>query len=423
VLKRLLKPNSFSANVAVLVSGTALGQVIVVAASPLLTRIYSPDDFGILAVFSSILGMAVVVASLKYEIAILLPREEHKAFHVLALSVMVAAAMGVITLVAVVTLGSRISELANMPELHGILFLVPLGVFGSGVYQALSNWAVRQAKYTIIAKSRLTQSLGSVLAQLILGPTGLTAIGLPVGQVVGLTAGFSSLLKLSLASATIFLRDLGWRDLTAAAGRYRRFVYISSPAGLLNNAALFMPAIVIAALFSPQAAGWFALADRVVKMPINLLSRSLGQVYYQRAATLRNEGQGSLLRLYVRTAGNIAALAIIPALIFAIASPWLFHWLFGADWRMAGVTARFLSLSSFTQLLLGPLSQTLNVLERQDVQAVWDASRLILLVLAVFAIGQLDVPFGTSIAIYAACMAFGDFVLFIIMLYLVRHTT
>ena len=147
-VKRFLPESAFAKNVSVLVGGTALGQVITVLASPLLTRIYTPDDFGTLAVFASFLSIAAVIASLRYELAIPLPEDDKTAANVLALSLSIVVGNSLLAGILVWLFGGKVVNVINAPQLRPYLWLLPLGIFGVGTYQVLNYWAIRKKPLT-----------------------------------------------------------------------------------------------------------------------------------------------------------------------------------------------------------------------------------------------------------------------------------
>ncbi|MCS5582709.1 MAG: oligosaccharide flippase family protein, partial [Pseudomonadales bacterium] len=136
VLQRVPK-SRFVRSVSILAGGTAAGQLIVIAASPILTRLYSPEDFGMLAVYGGVLGILGVIASLRYQLAIPLPDTDREALHIVALSLLIVGLMTGIVWLAVVLAGQEFVALLNTPELAEYLWLLPVGLFLVGVFQVL----------------------------------------------------------------------------------------------------------------------------------------------------------------------------------------------------------------------------------------------------------------------------------------------
>lgn len=401
-LRRPFRSN-FVKNVAVLAGGTALGQAIVVLASPLLTRLYTPEDFGYLAAYASLLSIIVVVGSLKYQLAIPLPEADEDAFNLLALSFIALGAVTGLVSLALWAFGAELLNLLNASILQPYLWLLPLGLLGAGAYQALSYWAIRKNIYRHLAMTKLTQGVGLVVTQIILGLAKLGPIGLIIGDVVGRAAGSSNLARAMLPRG--LWRSLSLKRIAKNASRYRRFPLLSSGSALLNSAGLQLPSLMLLAFYGPQIAGWFALSQRLIGIPMTLIGTSVSQVYIGQAARLARESPSQLRSLFFKTTYRLLLLAAVPSMTLFALGPWLFSLIFGSDWLQSGLYARILAPMFLLQFAIVPLSQTLNILERQDLQLVWDAGRFAL-VLGAFWTAQLMTWSDTQAMIgFSAVMA------------------
>ena len=175
-------------SVAVLAGGTALGQAITVLASPILTRLYAPEDFGVLAVYSSILGILSVIASWRYELAIPLPEQDEDAVNLVALSLGIVVLMSMVVGLGAWLLGEHVVQWLNAPGLQPYLWLLPVGTLLVGSYQIFNYWAVRKQAFGAIARTKLYQGLGAALTQVASGFLKSGPLGLIVGQIVGQSA-------------------------------------------------------------------------------------------------------------------------------------------------------------------------------------------------------------------------------------------
>ncbi|WP_232222256.1 oligosaccharide flippase family protein [Thioalkalivibrio paradoxus] len=360
-IRRVLPKNRFARSVSVLAGGTAAGQFIVIAASPALTRLYSPEDFGLLAVFSALLGILGVIASLRYQLAIPLPESDEEAAHVVVLGLIIVAAMSLLATVLVIFFAQPIADLFNTPALASYLWLLPLGLLLGGIYGVFSYWAIRVKAFTPIARTKLTQSITMVGVQLggyLLGP-----VALILGQVTGQAAGASSLGALTIRNRWAVFRAIRWRDIRAATRRYVRFPIYSTWGGLFNTAGSQLPPILFAILFSPAAAGIYMIAHRVLAMPMSLIGKAIADVFLSSAAEARRNG--TLAPLVADIHAKLAHIAMPPALILILAGPDLFAFVFGADWRQAGEFAQWMAPWVYLVFITSPLSTLFSVLEKQ----------------------------------------------------------
>ena len=417
ILRRFIPGGKFARSVAVLAGGTALGQAVMALSSPILTRLYSPEDLGSLAVFSSILGMVSVLAALRYELAIPLPQYDADAAALLALSLSVVVGASLLIGVGVRFLGGQVAAWANAPALKPHLWLLPVGVGVGGFYQVLSYWAVRKQEFGRIARTKLYQGLGASSTQIVLGLAAVGPAGLLIGQVVGQGAGGGSLAVGAWREGREHLRTVSLEALRRVAWRYRRFPKLSSFSGLLNSAGLQLPALLLAAFYGPPVAGWFLLGQRVVGIPMTLLGQAVSQVYLGTASRLVQEDRPRLRGVFTKTAGRLLVLGLIPMSVLGAGGPWLFSRVFGPEWLEAGSYVQLLAGAFVLQLVITPLSQTLNIIERQDIQLAWDFGRLLLVVGVLVGTRQLGGSAWHAVTAYAVvlCLAYG--VLFLLNLW------
>jgi lipopolysaccharide exporter len=353
---------AFARSVVTLASGTAVAQVLLVLALPVLTRLYTPADYGALAVYSSTLTVLVVLASLRYEAAIPLPEDEAVAGSLLALTLVILAAMTVLVSLLVWLAGDQFITRANVPVLRPYRWLVPLGFLGAGAYQALSYWAIRRGAFGRIARTKLSQGVGQVVAQVGFGLAGTGAPGLLVGDVIGRVAGGGGLALLALRGRP-FARVTA-ASLASAAGRYRRFPLLTTWSGLLNVGSLQLPSILFSAGFGAAAAGLYALSYKTLVLPTMLVGQAVGQVFLSRAAGVAREPE-RLRTLTERTALALFGGGLPVFCLVAFAGPQLFATVMGNRWEEAGRYAQVLAPWFAVWLVSNPLSGLLTVREWQ----------------------------------------------------------
>jgi lipopolysaccharide exporter len=352
----------FGRSVLTLASGTAVSQLILALSTPVLTRLYSPADYGTLAVYAATVTVLLVVASLRYELAIPLPEDDTLAGSLLGLTLLIVAGMTAGLILLVWLAGERFIAAVRVPALRPYLWLVPLGFAGAGLYQALSYWAIRRRAFGRVARTKLTQGFGQVTTQLACGFAGLGAPGLLVGDVVGRVAGGGGL---GLAA----LRDRPFAGMTrgtmaAAAARYRRFPLITTWSGLLNVGSLQLPSILFAAFFGAAAAGLYALSYKMLVLPTMLLGQSVAQVFLSRAAIAARD-PAELRRLTERTALLLFGVGLPLFAVVALGGPDIFGTVMGRRWEQAGRYAQVLAPWFVLWLVSSPLSGLLNVREWQ----------------------------------------------------------
>ena len=410
----------FTRKVMVLSGATLLGQGVVVASTPLLTRLYTPEEFGVMAAFVSLLLILLPVSSLRYELAIPLAEDDRSAASLLALACAAVVATSAVIGAAVLLFPAPIAAAMGDPAVAPFLWLLPLALLGAGTYQALNYWAIRHGRFKSIALTRLTQSVGQVAAQLAGGLLNLGVFGLVGGDAVGRIGGTGTLGTLALRRDGEALRAVTAARMGEVARRFRRFPLISSGSALLNSVGLNAPALLLAAMYGPATAGLFVLAQRVIGMPMRLLGNAVAQVYLSEAGRLVHQDPDGVRRLFVRTGRRLLLAGVAPTLLIALVGGVLFRGVFGAEWHQAGVYAQVLALAFAAQTVMDPLSQTLNVLHRQDLQLAWDAVRVTAVVAAIAGAAQAGRSATVAVALYGGVMVLSYGLLFALCLHAFR---
>jgi O-antigen/teichoic acid export membrane protein len=389
-----------------LVAGAGAAHGIVAAATPLLTRIYSPDQFGQFQIYATTFAFLLVVAAWRYELAVLLPKDEDDgaAVVVLALAVvglnavLVAAGAGVLR-----SLGLVDPRLAPL-QTYG--WVLPFAIAGGGATAVLTQWCLRVNAVRAVSLARVTQSVGIVGVQLSGAVLPMGGAGLVIGDAIGRIAGSVHLARQAWRMHAAAFRGVRRSTMTALAWEYWRFPVISSGSALINTAGFVLPTVFLSA-FGDAPLGWFALVDRVVGAPSSLVGLAVSQVYAANAARLMREDPRALRAMFLQLLGRLALIGVVPFACLGIAGPWLFTIVFGDAWRPAGEYAMSLAIMQYVGFVTWPLIPTLNLLERQDWQLAWDVGRF---VLCGAAMGLTAHYVGTPLAVvmaYSASMLVG----------------
>lgn len=368
---RKLTANSAVRGTLTLAGCTTLGAALMVAVAPALTHLFTPAVFGMVAVYTSIISIGAPVGCLRYDLAIVLPEDDDDAANVLILSLLlllpICAFLGVLTWFW----SQQIAAWLNAGQLAPYLWLAPFGVFGAGMYQALSSWALRKEEYGKIARTRLTQNGGMAVTQIGLGALlSGNPVALLIGDLVSRYGGVTMLFR--YAWPWLKARRISFRLMRASAKRYAKFPLYSTPASLLTAVEIQIPTILLSRYFGPSIVGWYALTYRVLRAPTTVLGQAAAQSLFASAARVSCDRE----RLQKLTERATLILMAIGLPVFALVvqeGPELFARAFGAGWMKSGVYARILAPALFISFVVNPLSNLLNIRQWQGTTLVYSA--------------------------------------------------
>lgn len=371
-----LGKNKFIRAVAVLAGGTAMGQMILVAALPVLTRLYSPDDFGALAVYVAILGIISTIACLRYEVAIPLPVEDKDAINLLVISLVGAFLVSLLVGLFLFALPRNYLLFLGNEKLFNFIWLVPIGIWLAGSYGALQYWATRKKNFSLIGRAKIGQAISGVVVQVGLGWVGVATVGLLLGHMVSNgAAAFGFALRVIRQSRSLF-SHISLVNLRAVSSEYSRFPKYSILEALANSAAIQAPIIIIAALTFGKEAGYLMLAMRVMQAPMSLVGSAISQVYLSRA--VEELKAGNLAASTLNVIEGLIKLGVGPLIFMGLISSAAFPLVFGAAWARAGVLVAWMTPWFVFQLMVSPVATILYVKSQQKIALILQVAGLIL---------------------------------------------
>jgi O-antigen/teichoic acid export membrane protein len=375
-LKRLMPRGGFAYNVSVLAGSTAVGQVVGVLAAPLLSRLYTPEDFGAMGVYTSVFMLLNVISSLRYEYAINLADDDHGAANALGLTLALVAGSSLALLLTVPLWAAPVADWLNVPTLSPYLWLLPLSLLGAGVYTAFNYWALRQGSFGALGRTRVTQSLTNTGILLLFGVLATGPFGLLLGHASAQSAGSSTLVRLSWRQNSAALRGINRQDMKQMGRRYGRFAVLTSASALVNTAGAQVPRLLLSSLYGSTVTGWFTFGQRIFAIPLSLVGVSVGQVFLSTAARLARENPPALQRFFFKTVRRLFVLGLVPAGVLMLFGASLFAFVFGPQWETAGYYAQLLAPAFLIQFVISSVSQVMFIVQRANVQLAWDILRL-----------------------------------------------
>lgn len=365
-----------------LASGTAISQLIYVAATPVLSRLYSPEEMGRFGLFQAFVTFAALAATLRYESAIVTPKEERGAAYLALISVVLCLPISAILAVGFVALSEgSILGFELLPASTGIAVLFAL-VFSS-LFAVLRFWLIRQDRFDLIARVTVYQNLGRVVSQIGCGLAGFGWIGLVVGEVIGRMTGAGRMLRDSFRGIVKHVIPFERRHAVRILTMHRDFPMYNLPSSLLNGLALALPTPLIAGAYGMGAAGHFAIIHRILQLPLYLLGKSVADVFHARCAAYAHDDPAQVLPFFDRMMRVLAIMGLVPLVAVMVIGNRVIEWVLGPAWELAGDLAVAMAPWAFAQFAVSPLSRIVLVLGGQRQKLAFDITSLAAVVLSI----------------------------------------
>jgi O-antigen/teichoic acid export membrane protein len=361
-------------NILLVMSGTGLAQALSFGFAPVLSRLYSPAEFGVFGSFAAGAAVLSAVATLQYSEAILLPESDETAARLFVVSC--GAVLAFCVLAGMACLGIQAASRSWLVQwpLAKWLWAIPLAALIAGFNQTLTSWCVRRKAFRCTAAAQVLRAGVAAAGQTAGGLGGLGAGGLVVGGILGeILSGVAAWTWLGPGNRSELLRQVSCvNDLPRAARDYRDFPCYGMPQYLANTISQAAPVLLLVYHYGAAIGGLYAFAVRVLQTPMNFVLTSLRQVLSQRFAELQQDKHDPL-PLFVQSTGALLSLAAIPAALAFAFAPGVFSIVFGADWKGAGEYARWLLVWLVPAFCNVPAVLLTRVLRLQRRLLVYDA--------------------------------------------------
>lgn len=371
--------STFGKNVFNLTVGNIIAQAISLAAIPIITRIYSPGDYGTYAIYLSITMILFPVSTLHFDRVIMISKNHNDAKNLLVLSLLSVTSISLLLTGCIfsIDLGIFGFNASISKKIMETLWLVPLGVFMHGCSLTFLIWALRNKLFGDMAAARVTESVADktfVLSAGFFSHAGY--FGLIFGRIIGPFVALCYLARRTINYETIIIfRSVSLSAFKRLIRRYREFQFFSILSDFISTLSREIPLLLLTLFFSSATVGFYALAVRVVRMPMLLIGEAIFKVFLQRIADEKKKEK--LITDATRLFSYMIYITFPPTLILLYFGENLFGLIFGSDWSRAGTFTQIIALSFFAMFLYRPLSAFFDIFERQKQKLV--VSSLLLL--------------------------------------------
>lgn len=345
-----------------MLSGNTLSQLIPFLIAPILARIFSPEEFAVLANFLAIVGVIGIVSTGRLELAIPIPVENQKAKEIVFTGFIITILLGLLSILIPV-FAYQIGKMYGDQQLPNYLWLVPLSVISFGLLGITNNWNLRQERFHLISIGKIVQSLVNNGLAALLGFIGWGVNGLIIAWL--LSQYLNIFVLLIGINKKVNYQDFGFLTLKTTLKEYKDFPLINSLHAFTDIfITQFLLYWLISSYFGFMELGLFAMMNKYVRAPIVLISSSVSQLFYIEAGKAIN-ARSSLFPILKKTVRTSVIFAIPFILILVLFGPLVFKIYLGDKWEIAGVYARCIAPMLLLYFILSPISGLPILLNKQ----------------------------------------------------------
>lgn len=400
---QLNKAKTFVHSASILLVGAVIAQLIPVLISPIITRIYSPHDYGLYSLYMSVMTLIASVATGRYELSVMLPERDEDAAHLAIFSIVLAFFLAALIAIMLFFFGNPLAVLFGRGEIVAWLYWIPAAIVFAAIFQVCIIWISRKEQYVAVSSSRIGQSIITVATQLFVGIGKYYSGGLIIASLVGQGVTAVLLVLFCWRHERAKFVIAGWSNSFQLAKKYRKFLLFNTPYTLLGNFSKSFVIYALSAFSSNTVVGFFGLARSVMFLPLGLVTNSVGQVYFKKAAL--TIGTPALEIITVQILIKITGLITLPFLFFSYWAPEIFAIVFGEQWKVAGQYATALAPVAFTYLYASWPDRLYEVMGKQEIALYLQIISDVLLVSAVFGALWLGLSPLVSVWIYSLLFA------------------
>lgn len=392
-------------NMLVLLAGAGVARAVGMLSILALTRIYGPEDFGILSVFNAFLLLILPLGTLRYVVAVPLPKTDRMAVNLLVICFLSIIFVSLSLFLCFFMFSSQIFPVFSAEKLIPYWWLIIIAFIGASFYELLASWGLRQKAFRAISRTQVTQSLLGACLKIGLGLLSLKPLGLLIGQVVQQAGGVLYLLRQFAGGLKQNLPAINLSKIWFATCRFRDMPYFRLPSQMLLVFSMQSPLLFVAARYDIHVAGQLGLALNALTLPVALFSRTASQAFYAEVAKIGRREPERIYEVTIDTIKRMALVGFLPTIVLMAFGPWIFSVAFGDEWSHAGQYSRWLALYLFMVFLSQPIVQVLTVFGRNMMFFVINAIRVLVLSVIFLGVHLLNLDDMTFIIIYAAALS------------------
>jgi len=356
-------------NILTVVSGTVIAQLIPILLQPILRRMYSPEDFGLFGVYTSIIGVVTVISTLRYSQTINIPKNDIVSTNLFALSFITAFIFYVLLTIFIIFFNDSILKISGIPSNRSLfLYFIPFSAFLFSTFEVINFWLIRKKEFKLAALNKIYRRSTEGIINVGFGLRG-SYVGLIFGDIIGNIANVFSGIR-RLKHIKFNFRNVSIRKIFFVARKYSDMPKFNLVPQTLNSICLFLPPFLINKFYSSETAGYFNLTLLVLNIPIVFVGNSISDVLIQRISDRRNN-KLSIKKDFFNLVIVLSIASFIMIFFIMLVGEWAFGFVFGNQWKISGSYAKFYVWASAIRLIASPLNVVFIIFQEVRRFAIW----------------------------------------------------
>ena len=367
---KLIKIPEFLKNIIKLATSISIAQIIPVIIIPILTQYFSPSQFGIYGLYISICTTAGIIASGKYDVAIMLPKRRNDSINILALSCIIAFLFSLFCLSLLNLFNDLFFEITKSKLLTKYYFIIPVSIFLISVNQSIITWFNRYKKYNIISVQNILKSSSNSLSSILMGIQSIS-LGLVFGHIISLF--LISIWNIYKIFKEVDFNLINLKIMTKNFKKYIDFLKFSTLSNLFNSFSSIGMTTIIIVFFGPEIAGLYFLAEKIISIPISFITNAISQVYFEKASKLFYSDKKALLLLTNQIQITTLLILFPFLLLISVFGENIFS-ILGDKWSESGLMIKYFSAFILLKNIYSPISHIGDILNKQKLLLFFNVS-------------------------------------------------
>ncbi|MCL2291124.1 MAG: oligosaccharide flippase family protein [Bacteroidetes bacterium] len=370
-IKAKIHRSEFGKNILTLSSGTALAQVIPFLFYPIIARIFTPAEFGLLATLTAIITIITEFSSGKYELGILIAKTKRDAVNLVGLTLFLSfLILAFIYLILQLFLADFLSQTLHESQLKQWLFICPIAAFSIIIYNTYNEWCVRNGYFKKLAINKIVNASAITLSKLFLGFVKVFSQGLVMGDVIGRLISAGVCVFRAMQKDAAAFKEISIVRIKKVAKEFIEFPKFIMPGRLLNVVGQQLPVLFLGFYFNSVVVGYFSMTMLVFSVPVNVISFAVRDVFRQRANE-EFKNTGNCRSIYIKVLKILSIIAIIGAIFLILLLPFIFSIFLGEQWTTAAYYAQILTIPTLLSFVASPLFDVLIITNRLKINLLW----------------------------------------------------